>query len=92
MSTIQDIRALEQRIIDIVEDYIDGLFFENDVLVISRHYGNITIQVHAKEKIKCGQSTEIYLLRELVRPDDDGNQEADIDKISAIANSWLFLS
>ena len=35
MATIQDILALEHRITDIVEDYIQNLYNEDDVLAIS---------------------------------------------------------
>ncbi len=45
----------------------------------------------AKENIKIGKTTELYNLKDLVRPDDDGHPEPDGDKISEIANSWLFL-
>ena len=34
MSNIQDIRAFEERIYDIVQEYVDGLYNENDVLAI----------------------------------------------------------
>lgn len=34
MATIQEIHALEQRITDIVEDYIQNLYNEDDVLAI----------------------------------------------------------
>lgn len=53
MATIQDIHALEQRITDLVEDYIQKLYNEDDVLAI----GSPLWQ----------------------------------DKISVIANKWVFL-
>ena len=89
MSTIQDIRALEQRITDIVEDYINELYNEDDVLYISNNKGQITLLADTKERFK---SKNYYPLGTLVRYEDTGRLEADIDKISAIANSWLFLS
>ena len=70
MSSIQDIRALEQRITDIVDDYIQQLY---------------------NEKIKVGKTTELYPLKDLVCVGDDGKPEADCDRISDIANSWIFL-
>ena len=42
MSTIQDIRALEQRITDIVEDYINGFYNKDDVLSITFYRGHIS--------------------------------------------------
>ena len=91
MSSIQDIHALEQRISDIVEDYIKELYDEDDVLAIGLRCGKISLKADAKEAIKVGKTTEIYPLQELVRKGDDGNTEPDNDKISDIANSWLFI-
>lgn len=92
MSTIQDIRALELRMTDIVDDYIQQMYNEDDVLAISQRCGKIKIEADAKDKIKIGKTTELYPLKDLVRKGDDGKPESDFDKISNIANSWLFLS
>ncbi len=92
MSTIQDIRALELRMTDIVDDYIQQMYNEDDVLAISQRCGKIKIEVDAKEKIKIGKTTELYPLKDLVRKGDDGKPESDFDKISDIANSWVFLN
>ena len=91
MSSIQDIRALELRITDIVDDYVKQMYNEDDVLAIGRRCGKITIKADAKEKIKVGKTTELYPLKDLVRTSDDGKPESDCDKISDIANSWIFL-
>ncbi len=88
---IMDIRALEVRITDIVDDYLQLLYNENDVLAIVRRCGKITLRADAKDKIKAGKTTEFYPLHDLVRTGDDGKPEADYDKISEIANSWIFL-
>ena len=89
MATIQDIHALEQRITDLVEDYIQKLYNEDDVLAIGRRCGKITLEADAKEKIKVGKTTELHSLKDLVRAGDDGKPEADYDKVSKITNSWL---
>lgn len=91
MSSIQEIHELEQRIYDIVQDYVDGNYNADDVLVIGRCCGKITLKADAKEAIKVGKTTEIHALKDLVRVDENGDPEPDIDKISDIANSWLFL-
>lgn len=91
MSSIQDIRALELRMTDIVDDYIQQRYNEDDVLAIGRRCGKITLKADAREKIKVGKTTELYPLKDLVRTGDDGEPEADCDKISDIANSWIFL-
>jgi len=91
MSTIQDIQALEQKIFDIVEDYIKDLYNKDDVLAIGRRCGRLTLKADAKEAIKVGKTTELYPLQDFVRKDDDGKPEPDSNRISEIANSWLFL-
>lgn len=91
MSSIQEIHELEQQIYDIVQNYVDGNYNDGDVLAIGRRCGKITLKADAKEAIKVGKTTELYTLKELVRYGDDGEQEPDIDKISDIANSWLFI-
>jgi hypothetical protein len=91
MSSIQDIHALEERISDIVDDYIKELYDEDNVLAIGLRCGKITLKVDAIEAIKVGKTTEIYPLQELVRKGDNGQPEPDNDKISDIANSWLFI-
>ena len=91
MASIQDIRALEVRITDIVDDYIQQMYNEDDVLAIGRRCGKITVKADAKENIKVGKTTELYPLKDFVRTGDDGEPGSDCDKISDIANSWLFL-
>ena len=91
MSSIQEIHELEQRIYDIVQDYVDGNYNDGDVLAIGRRCGKITLKADAKEAIKVGKTTEIYTLKGLVRTGDDGEPEPDIDKISDIANTWVFM-
>lgn len=91
MSSIQDIRALELQITDIVEDDVEQRYNEDDVLAIGRRCGKITVKADAKKNIKVGKTTELYPLKDLVRTGDDGKPESDCDKISDIANSWIFL-
>lgn len=91
MSTIQDIHAFEQKITNIVDDFVKHLYNEDDVLAISKRCGKISLKADAKETIKVGKSTEMYPLKGLVRIGEDGKPEADCDKISEIANNWLFL-
>lgn len=91
MATIQDINNLELRITDIVDDYVQQRYNEDDVLAIGRRCGKITVKADAEDKIKVGKTSEIYPLKTLVRTGDNGKPESDFDKISEIANSWLFL-
>ena len=91
MSSIQDIRALELCICDIVEGYISKQYNDDDVLTISCPNGKIVVKADARNKIMIGKTTDLYPLKDLIRLDEKGKPETDIDKISAIANNWLFL-
>lgn len=91
MSSIQEIRALEERIYDIVQDYVDGNYNTDDVLAIGRRCGKITLTADAKENMKAGKTTEFYALQDLTRTDDEGKAEPDADKITEIAGKWLYL-
>ena len=92
MSNIQEIHKFERRIYDIVQDYVDDNYNTDDVLAIGKRCGKITMKVDAMDAVKVGKSTELYPLKDLVRTDDDGKPEPDNDRISEIANKWVFLS
>ena len=66
MCSIQDIRALELQITDIVDDYVEQRYNEDDFLAISRRCSKIVVKADAKEKIKVGKTTELYPLKDLV--------------------------
>ena len=92
MSSIQDIHALEERIYDYVEEYLGGNYGPDDVLAISTRCGKVSLKADAKDHIKIGKTTEVYPFSTLVRLGDNNTKEPDNDKISDIANSWLFLN
>ena len=92
MNTIQEIHALEERIYDYVEDYLNGDYNTDNVLAISTRCGKVSLKADARENIKMGKTTEVYPFSTLVRLGDNNAQEPDNDKISDIANSWLFIN
>ena len=91
MSSIQDIHRLEQKITNVVDDYLKQLYNEDDIIAISQRCGRITIKADTKENIKVGKTTELYPIKDLVRIGDEGKPESNCDMISDIANSWVFL-
>ena len=92
MSIIQDIHALEERIHDYVEEYLGGNYAPDDVLAISTRCGKVSLKADARDHIKIGKTTEVYPFSTLVRLSDNTAQEPDNDKISDIANNWMFLN
>ena len=92
MSSIQDIHALEERIYDYVEEYLGGNYAPDDVLAISTRCGKVSLKADARDHIKIGKTTEVYPFSTLVRPSDNNAPEPDNDKISDIANSWVYLN
>ena len=92
MSIIQDIHALEERIYGFVEEYLGGNYAPDDVLAISTRCGKVSLKADARDHIKIGKTTEVYPFSTLVRLCDNNAQEPDNDKISDIANSWLYLN
>ncbi len=91
MSSIQDIHAFNERIYDVVQDYADGNYNTDDILAISKRCGKITICADAKGAIKASKTTKFYPLKDLLRTGDDGIMKPDNDRISDIANSWVFI-
>ena len=92
MSSIQDIHALEERIYDYVEEYLGGNYAPDDVIAISIRCGKVSLKADARDHIKIGKTTEVYPFSKLVHLGDNNAPEPDNDKISDIANNWLFLN
>ena len=92
MSSIQDTHALEERIYDYVVEFLGGNYAPDDVLAICTRCGKISLNADTKDRIKIGKTTEVYPFSTLVRFGDNNAQEPDNDKISDIANCWLYLN
>jgi hypothetical protein len=92
MATIQEIRALEDKIYSCVEQYIEGDYDDHCfALVVSNEGGNIECGiVHDAPSLRI-PGWWYYDLTHLVRESNSGILEPDVDAISDIANNWLFL-
>lgn len=91
MSSIQEIRQLEDEIYDIVNDYLRNNYCDEDTLVVTQKGEDVELAVAKHDEIQTGNSCESYSLRDLIRQSEEGGKEPDIDRISDIANEWLFL-
>lgn len=93
MASWQDIRELEVRIYEVVDEYIHNAeAYQNPVLIVSQCDDREQYAVEVDDMAEGANSDDgTYPMSELVRTDDTGLLEPDVDKISDIANSWLFL-
>ncbi len=91
MSSIQDIRALSNKIFNYVDAYQKGDYADDDVVAISSAHGKVTVDAGAANNIDKRGNTECYTFSSLMRDDENGGLEPDGDKIDEIANNWLFL-
>ena len=89
MYRIQEDYFISEQIIDIVNGYLEGDYGEDDVLAITPEGGKLSIIGDSMEIIDVTPDTEIHPLSSLVRDDENGGLEADIDKINEIASLWV---
>ena len=91
MATWQDIRALEERIYDAVQEYLDNAeAYEDASLHVWLDQDDMTYRAEVDDRLTGTEDDGIYAIADVIRNGDDG-QEPDIDRISDIANSWIFL-
>ena len=91
MASIQDIQALEERIYDAVQEYLDNPDgYENAVLRVYLDEDDMVHRAEIDENLEGTEDDGIYAIESLIREGDDGS-EVDIDRASDIANSWVFL-
>ena len=91
MATIQDIRELESRIYDAVEEYLASPdAYDNPKLHVYLDEQRMEYRAEMDDGLTGGEDDGVYAAEGLVRDGDEG-PEPDIDRISDIANSWIFL-
>jgi len=91
MANLQDIQALEERIYDAVQEYLDNPNgYENAVLHVYLDKDDMIYRAEVDDNLQGTEDDGIYAIKSLIREGDDG-PEVDIDRASDIANSWIFL-
>ena len=91
MATIQDIRALELRINEAVEEYLSAPdAYDNPVLHVYLDKERMEYRAEIAEYISGSEDDGVYAVGSVVR-EGDGGMEPDNDRASEIANSWIFL-
>ena len=91
MASIQDIQALEERIYDAVQEYLDNPDgYKNAVLRVYLDEDDMIHRAEIEDNLQGTEDNGIYPIETLIRKGDDGI-EPDNDRASDIANSWIFL-
>ena len=91
MASIQDIQALEERIYDAVQEYLDNPDgYEHAVLRVYLDEDDMIHRAEIDDNLQGTEDDGIYAIESLIREGDDGS-EVDVDRASDIANSWIFL-
>lgn len=86
-----DIRNLEERIYEVVDDYLkypDG--YTNPSLRVFLNEDEMKYNAELEDNLKANEDDGIYPILDIIRDGEEG-KEPDVDKISDIANSWIFL-
>ena len=87
MASIQDIQALEQKIYDAVQEYIDNPDgYEHATLHVYLDRDEMKYRAEMEDNLQGTEDDGIYPIADLIR-----EGEPDNDKASDIANSWIFL-
>lgn len=91
MANWQDIRALEERIYDAVEEYLaNSEAYTNASLRIWLDEDDMIYRAEVDNNLAGSEDDGVYAIAGVVRQGDEG-LEPDVDSISDIANSWIFL-
>lgn len=92
MASWQDIRELEERIYEEVNEYLlNAEAYNNAVLHVYLDKENMLHCVEVDNADKYLQEDEVYSIESLIRLNEEGVSEVDVDAVSDIANSWIFL-
>ncbi len=91
MANWQDIRALEERIYDVVDEYLGNAeAYKNAFLHVWLDEDDMLYRAEVDDDLAGTEDDGVYAIATLLRDGDDG-LEPDIDRISDITNSWIFL-
>ncbi len=91
MAKIQDIRALELKIYEAVEEYLSAPdAYDNPVLHVYLGKDQMEYQAEIAENMTGSEDDGVYAVESVVREGDEG-LDPDNDRASDIANSWIFL-
>ena len=88
---IKDVKQFEELICATVDEYLrETECYDQPVLAIWREKGEHHVVIDEPSKLPHRKDMETYPIDEVVRPIPDG-YEPESDRISAIANEWVFI-
>ena len=92
MDRIQDLHALEERIYELVDAYLQeaDCYATAPVLAVWKRCGKLNVAVDVETNLKLTKIADVFPIADVLRPTEDGTaQEPDNDKIAEIASVWF---
>lgn len=90
MARIQDIKQFEELIYDTVDEYLQEMdSYDHPVLAIWREDGEHQVVIDEPSNLPLSDDMEQYELDALISQ-TDAAPEPNLDRISEIANEWIF--
>ena len=92
MDRIQDQYALEERIYELVDAYLQeaDCYTTAPVLAVWKRCGKLNVAVDVETNLKLTKMADVFPIADVLRPTEDGiAQEPDNDKIAEIASVWF---
>ena len=90
MARIQDIKQFEELIYDTVDEYLQEMdCYDHPVLAIWREDGEHQVVIDEPSNLPLSDDMEQYELDDLISQ-TDATPEPNLDRISEIANEWIF--
>ena len=91
MDRIQDLYALEERIYELVDNYLqEADCYQEPVLAVWKRCGKLNVAVDEPANLKLTKTADVFPIADVLRPTEDGTaQEPDNDKIAEIASVWF---
>ena len=91
MARIQDIKQFEELIYDTVDEYLQEMdCYDHPVLAIWREDGEHQVVIDEPSNLPLSDDMEQYPIEEVILNEVD-SMTPNYDRISAIANEWVFL-
>ena len=93
MDKIQDLHALEERIYELVDGYLQeaDCYATAPVLAVWKRCGKLNVAVDEPTNLKLTKTADVFPVAEVLRPteEDATVMEPDNDKIAEIAAKWF---